>query len=247
MALIHGGPGAAGEMAPVAKELSSLGGILEPHQTKKSIEGQLIELKAILEREAKTPVILVGFSWGAWLSFMFTAKYPDLVKKLILISSGPFEESYTKNMMSARLSHLNQGEKEEVEMLMANLKSSLPDEKNALFGRLGNLLSKAESFDPLTDQKVELVARFDIYEAIWQEAKSLRASGKLLQFGHEIKCPVVAIHGDFDPHDPKGVEEPLSSILNNFRFILLKNCGHYPWLERQAKEQFYKILKQEIS
>ena len=37
--LIHGGPGAPGEMAPVAEELSSDFGILEPLQTKDSIEG----------------------------------------------------------------------------------------------------------------------------------------------------------------------------------------------------------------
>ncbi|MEI8366029.1 MAG: hypothetical protein WCF65_06390 [Parachlamydiaceae bacterium] len=39
IALIHGGPGAAGEMFPVAKELSSLTGICEPFQTEKSIAG----------------------------------------------------------------------------------------------------------------------------------------------------------------------------------------------------------------
>ena len=33
IAVIHGGPGAPGEMAPVARELSSLRGVLEPLQT----------------------------------------------------------------------------------------------------------------------------------------------------------------------------------------------------------------------
>lgn len=30
VAVIHGGPGAAGEMAPVAKEISAYRGVLEP-------------------------------------------------------------------------------------------------------------------------------------------------------------------------------------------------------------------------
>jgi pimeloyl-ACP methyl ester carboxylesterase len=44
-----------------------------------------------------------------------------------------------------------------------------------------------------------------------------------------------------------GVQEPLSRVLKNFRFILLENCGHHPWLERQAKQNFYDTLRTEIS
>ncbi|MBN2487927.1 MAG: alpha/beta hydrolase, partial [Methanosarcinaceae archaeon] len=59
-------------------------------------------------------------------------------------------------------------------------------------------------------------------------------------------CPVVAIHGDYDPHPATGIEEPLSRIVKDFRFILLKNCGHYPWMERDAKNKFYKIILEEL-
>lgn len=41
VAVIHGGPGALGEMAPVAKELSHVWGTLEPLHTAKTIEGQI--------------------------------------------------------------------------------------------------------------------------------------------------------------------------------------------------------------
>jgi len=65
VALIHGGPGAPGEMAPVARELSSDIGVLEPLQSEKTIDGQVEELREVLETDAKLPVILVGYSWGA--------------------------------------------------------------------------------------------------------------------------------------------------------------------------------------
>lgn len=39
LAVIHGGPGAGGEMAPVARELASARGVLEPIQTATSLEG----------------------------------------------------------------------------------------------------------------------------------------------------------------------------------------------------------------
>jgi len=67
------------------------------------------------------------------------------------------------------------------------------------------------------------------------EASQLRSGGELLNLGKKIRCPVVAIHGDYDPHPAAGVQEPLSRVLQDFHFILLKNCGHHPWFERQQK------------
>ena len=79
-AVIHGGPGAPGEMAPVAREISSVKGVLEPLQTAASIQGQVKELKTVLETNGNLPVTLIGFSWGAWLSFIFTAQHPTFTK-----------------------------------------------------------------------------------------------------------------------------------------------------------------------
>ena len=65
IAVVHGGPGAAGEMAAVASELRSRWGILEPFQSAGSLEGQVEELKKVLVEHADLPVTLLGYSWGA--------------------------------------------------------------------------------------------------------------------------------------------------------------------------------------
>lgn len=64
IAVIHGGPGVPGEMAPVARQLSTDWGILEPLQTAISLEGQVQELKSVLEENGSLPMTLVGHSWG---------------------------------------------------------------------------------------------------------------------------------------------------------------------------------------
>src|SRR5207249_3589968 len=94
VAVIHGGPGAGGEVAPVARELAPERGVLELIQTATTVERQVAELRAVVEEHADLPVTLIGYSWGAWLSFMVAAHHPALVRKLILVSSGPFEERY---------------------------------------------------------------------------------------------------------------------------------------------------------
>ena len=245
-AVIHGGPGAPGEMAPVACELSSVCGVLEPLQTAGTIEGQVRELKTVLEKYGSLPVTLIGHSWGAWLSFIFTARYPSLVSKLVLIASGPFADKYTVDMMATRLERLGEGERKEVLSLQERLENSAFEDKNAAMTRFGELLAYADSFDPLPHDSETLECRYDIYQNVWEQASELRSSGMLLALGKEIKCPVVAIHGDYDPHPAEGVREPLTGIVRDFRFIRLEKCGHYPWWERSARERFYDILKSEV-
>lgn len=46
IAVVHGGPGAAGSVKPLCEELSKFCGVLEPLQTEMSVHGQLDELKS---------------------------------------------------------------------------------------------------------------------------------------------------------------------------------------------------------
>ncbi|EKD52528.1 MAG: hypothetical protein ACD_62C00001G0007 [uncultured bacterium] len=57
---------------------------------------------------------------------------------------------------------------------------------------------------------------------------------------------IAVIHGDHDPHPAEGVKKVFEENQKQFEFVLLKNCGHYPWMERQAHEKFYEVLKKEI-
>ena len=246
VAVIHGGPGAAGEMAPVAQELSSDWGVLEPLQTATSVEGQIEELKSVLEENAELSVFLIGFSWGAWLGFMLAARYPALVKKLIRVSSGPFEEKYVAGVEETRMSRLSEEERAEVESLYDILDHPAAPDKEEAFARFGALFSKADAYDPIRQESEPVDYRPDIFQSVWKEAAELRRSGKLLELGKQIECPVVAIHGDYDPHPAEGMEQPLSAVLKSFSFIPLANCGHKPWIERQAKDDFYTILKREL-
>ena len=246
IAVIHGGPGAPGEIAPVARELSFEWGVLEPFQTATSLEGQVQELKALLKKNGDFPVTLIGHSWGAMLSFIFAAQYPFLVKKLILIGSGVYEEKYAANIMKTRLSRLNEKDRSEVHTLGKTLDDPAVSDKNMSFARLGKLISRADSYDPLPQNNEVPECQYNIYQSVWPDASKLRSSGKLLELGKQIQCPVVAIHGDYDPHLAEGVQKPLSLILKNFRFFLLKNCGHLPWIERAARDRFYDILKKEL-
>jgi pimeloyl-ACP methyl ester carboxylesterase len=246
VAVIHGGPGAPGDMAPVARELASGWGILEPLQTAASLEGQVQELKTVLEQDGDLPVTLIGFSWGAWLSFIFAADHPASVEKLILVGSGGYEARYAAGIHETRLNRLSEEDRTEVQSLIKVLDDPAAGDKSAAFARFGALFSKADAYDPMGYESEVIEYQAGIFESVWKDAAELRRSGRLLELGKRIQCPVVAIHGDYDPHPAEGVQKPLSAILKSFRFVLLKNCGHMPWIERQARDEFYRILKEEL-
>ena len=233
-------------MAPLARELALRHGVLEPLQTASSIAGQVEELKELLEESADLPVTLVGHSWGAWLGYIFAARYPGLVKKLILVSSGGFEDKYAATTHETRLSRLNAEGREEVKRLLEIIRNRSSDDRNADFARLGELFFKTDAYDPLPLEPPDTVFSLEIYKSVWGEATELRRSGKLLEMGREITSPVVAIHGDYDSHPAEGVERPLTAVLGDFSFILLDKCGHKPWIERQARERFFAILEEEL-
>jgi pimeloyl-ACP methyl ester carboxylesterase len=153
--------------------------------------------------------------------------------------------------MKTRMSRLTSAERNEIETLSRRLEDPAitPEEKNMLFSRFGSLFSKTDSYDPINEFGESVDCQADIFNSVWPEAAAMRKSGKLLELGRSIRCPVLAIHGDYDPHPADGIETPLSHVLQakDFRFILLKRCGHSPWQERTARSEFYKILNAECA
>ena len=232
----------------MALELASGRGVLEPLQTAASLKGQVDELRTVLEQNGDVPVTLIGFSWGAWLSFIVAARYPLLVKKLILVASGPYEEKYVARLQESRLSRLGEKERAEFESTIRLLGDSVQDQ-DGLLARLGVLTARTDEYDPIAEglDRADLVSgQGNIFQNVWRDAADMRRSGRLVALAKQIKCPVVAIHGDYDPHPAEGVQDPLSAALERFRFVLLNNCGHRPWMERQAGDEFYRILREEL-
>jgi len=245
VAVLHGGPGAAGEVRPVAERLSEGFGVLEPLQTATSVRGQVEELRAVLCEHGRLPITLIGYSWGAWLGYLVAGQHPVLVKKLIMVSSGAFEAAYAAGLMETRLARLAPDERARVSRLLAAMDDPAGEGRDAVLAEFGRLMSRADTYDRLPSADVDNPdeVRMDVYQGVWPEAAEMRKNGALLAAGKRIACPVVAIHGAYDPTPAEGVKEPLSRVLEDFRFILLEKCGHTPWIEKHAAAKFYTLLK----
>lgn len=236
--VVHGGPGGAGEIGPLARGLAKRGyDVLEPFQTRASIAEQIEELHNSIERFCALPTLLIGWSWGAWLSCLLAAKHPALVQKLILIGSPPFEASFARRILPTRLSRLTEAQKMKLSMLSLNLDD--PAKVEEIMG----LFDITDNFAPHPPATPEIMFDKTIHDAVWAEAALLRQSGDLLKAIASLRCPITALHGDYDPHPAEGVEQPLRAVCPQLDFIMLRHCGHKPWQEIHACDMFYTTLE----
>jgi pimeloyl-ACP methyl ester carboxylesterase len=235
-------------MAPVARALANEWGVLEPLQTTPSLEGQVAEVRTIIEQVGAPPVAVVGASWGAMLGLIVAARYPAVVRKLIMIGSGVYDERYAAEIDRTRFARLSEEERQQLDEIEAELSDPAVThkDKDTLMTRYGRLSACADDYDPLDLEPDETTVSYECFQRVWHEAHELRMRGGFLELAARIQCPVVAIHGDYDPHPAAGIREPLALLVPDFRFFLLERCGHEPWRERAAREPFFALLHTEL-
>jgi len=239
--LVHGGPGAIGSLKGFAGELSEKLkiGVVEAIQSKYSIAELIEELYEQIKDNCSEMVTLVGHSWGAWLVALFAEKYPELVKKIILVGCAPLEDKYVSEIGAHRLANLS-GEECAIYERLVNNKATDEDMK-----KIPLVFKKSDNYC-LQDSELHKSDKEDskMHNTIWSEAAGLRTSGKILDSFRRIKCKIYLIQGAVDPHPATGITIPLREIGVACEAYVLDKCGHSPFMEKYAENEFYKILQQ---
>ncbi len=243
--VLHGGPGAAGSVFGLAGMISKKFGVLEPMQSKYTIEEQEEELREQIENNCSGKVILAGHSWGAWLAGLFAERFPDKVEKVILIGCGPLDEAYVSKIGERRKGNMSPEEAEEFDQILRKLEEGA-GEKDEYLRRLGAICDKADGYQEEEALRDNAEVNGDLHEKVWKEAAGLRESGKLLEKFEGISCPLVLIQGEADPHPPEGVIQPLRDRNVDIKTYVLDKCGHTPWREKYAREEFERVLFSEL-
>ncbi|WP_106828786.1 alpha/beta hydrolase [Parabacteroides pacaensis] len=237
--LVHGGPGAMGSLKPMAQRISSFCGVLEPLQSQYTIDGLIKELHDQIYSNTDQPVALIGHSWGAWLSLFFTVRYPELVKQLIVIGCAPFQEKYVPAITENRLHNLSPKEGKLFQDLLRQLSSHPTD---ASIKELERLIEKSDNHHIEVHSNL-IKPDAKMFDYIWKEAVELRQHNFFERIFTQHSFPLFIIHGDKDPHPVKGVIEPLEIWGVPYRLYQLSHCGHSPFLEIEAKEEFYYLIQ----
>lgn len=242
VAVLHGGPGGAGELAPVADGLAMQGiSAIEPWQTATGVAGQVDELARQITAAAHPPVALIGWSWGAWLAVLLAAERPDLADRLILIGSPAFRAGDGARDISLRDGKLTAAEHAELGVLKA--RAGLTAQESARFIALSERMDAVEP-DAIP---VAVSVDFEINRRVWAEALALRQAGLLLERLQAVRCPITLLHGACDPRLARGAIDPVIATHPTAHVQVFPRCGHKPWIEKHAKAAFWAALIDALS
>lgn len=244
--LVHGGPGATGSLEPLARGLNERYSVVEAYQSKYNIHELIEELKEQINENCVKPVTLVGHSWGAWLCVFFANLYPQYVKKIILIGCPPLDEEYLYLIEERRKLNMSSNEIKEYDEINERFTEGNVEDKKELLARLSQIVKDSDHYSPI-DDKTTGTLDGAMYHEIWEEAKALRKKSTLLKQFKKIKCDVIMIHGDRDPHPYLGVMQPLENSHVLTKIVILDECGHSPWNEVYAKKPFFEFLYKELN
>jgi len=217
--VLHGGPGAPGYMAPVARALADEMVVLEPLQRASGGEpltvarhvADLDEVVRSLGGDVRPA--LVGSSWGGMLALAYAAAHPDATRAIVVVGSGTFDP-----VARARMHEL-----------IAERRSQRRD---------------AYIFAAADDEGDDDELPFDraANQQTWDDMLRLQAAGVYPAAFAAIRVPVVMLHGTYDPHPGEMIRDALLPFIPHLEYVQWDHCGHYPWRERHARAAFFSTV-----
>ncbi len=246
--VLHGGPACVGSAAPIAEGLSDSFRAVEPWQRGSgkdplTVARHVADLNSLVtdQRHDSHPA-LVGHTWGGMLSLCYAAVHPDSLGAIVLVGCGTFDAPSRDRMKEILTSRTTDALRER----LARAAVSATD-PGAQFIRRHKLTRDLFVYDqaepwPAKDEFEPFDAR--AHDESWQDMLLLQADGTYPRAFAEVKSPVLMLHGDYDPHPGAMIRDSLKPFIPQLEYQELKQCGHNPWLEQHAREDFFSILKQ---
>jgi pimeloyl-ACP methyl ester carboxylesterase len=245
---VHGGPAAAGDLAPLARTLGERWHVLEPHQRGGSdrpltVATHVQDLDDLIRtRCGGQQPVLVGHSWGAMLALVYAAHHPPIPAALVLVGCGTFSRAARTEFEARRAARLTPADHASI----AHITQTEKDPNRRLAER-GRVMARAYSYDVDDGQGDLVVVDAVAHEQTWTDMVRLIDQGAYPAAFAAITCPVLMLHGEADPHPGPRTREDLRPHIPHLEYRELSKCGHSPWLERQAREAFFESVNEWIA
>ena len=244
VAVLHGGPGAPGYMAPVARELAHTFRVLEPLQRGAgdvllTVARHVEDLGEVLtSRCGEAQAVLAGHSWGAMLALAYAAAHPDRVASIVLIGCGTFDVAARARFRAIIDARMDDGLRRRVDRLTDDYRDA--DER---------LRIRAELTLPLYSHDVDpAAAGFEgcdarAHQETWDDMMRLQTAGVYPRAFEVIHAPAIMLHGAADPHPGSMIRASLEPYLPQLEYVEWERCGHYPWLEPVRDDFFHALVE----
>ena len=246
--VLHGGPAAVGDAAPVAKGLSESFRAVEPWQSGSggssvTVARHIADLHELaVDLGGDSPVAIVGHSWGAMLALCYAAEHPSNAGPIVLVGCGAFDQSSRSTMQAIIEERMDDDLRERIRRL--SNETTDPAER---FIKTFKLTRQVFDFDPIGRYaEKEEFEPFDLkaHDETWIDMRRLQDDGTYPKAFAAIKSPVLMMHGQFDPHPGKMIRDSLLPFLPQLEYREFERCGHSPWIEKSSRERFFSGICQ---
>jgi len=243
--LLHGGPGAPGGLAALARDLAAGFRVLEPLQ-RRAGEVPLTVARHVADLAEVAPprAHVVGHSWGAMLGLSYAARHPERVTSLALVGCGTYDAATRgefQRAVEARTDDAMRARYAELRLRLAEARD--PAERDALLARRGRVSAAVYAVDLLDEDDGGLGVDERGHVETWDDVLRLQAQGAEPAAFAAIRAPVHMFHGDDDPHPGPAIRELLRRWIPQLEYTGFARCGHEPWRERHAREPFLRALE----
>jgi pimeloyl-ACP methyl ester carboxylesterase len=165
------------------------------------------------------PMRVIGWSMGGFISLELTVRYPELVKKLILVSTSAGGSGQAPPSPEIQASLMPSGH-EDIETRVRRI--------YPLLAGPGYMDSHPEDMDQIVEYEKAKRMTLKSYERQLQAVMNWRGVGRRLS---DVSAPVLVIHGDADALVPHGNGQFLSAHIAGARLIIYDQVGHLPPIE----------------
>ncbi|HZF63816.1 MAG TPA: alpha/beta fold hydrolase [Chitinophagaceae bacterium] len=204
-----------------------------------SVDQYVEDIEGLRKSLGLKKIHLMGHSFGGLLSLLYATKYPENLQSLILVGAGGAKDSTTMPKTAKTVEErTTQADKDTVAKMTAAGYFNTWGGRSKLFP----ILWKPYVYDK---EKIRLISTsindsfLFIHKHVGKTFKTSVLFDKLNERLHLVNMPTLILHGDFDPL-PLSTAELTHQLLKNSKLVILKNCGHFPFIEQQ--EMFIKVV-----
>ena len=241
--VLHGGPAAAGDVAPLAEALGKRWHAFEPFQRTSgssplTVSRHVQDLDNLIrERCSGGQPVLAGHSWGAMLALAYAAEQPKAPAALVLVGCGTFSERARAEFEARLAARLTPAQRAKI----ADIRQSEADADRRL-AAMGRMMTQVYGHDVEEVAESAVLVDARAHEETWADMIRLQREGVYPSALAAIDVPVLMLHGAADPHPGRLICEDLRTYIPHLQYHEMPECGHSPWLERRAREPFLEML-----
>ena len=239
---IHGGPGAGGSMAPVARALAGSFRVFEPIQRGSgdrplSVARHIEDLRDVIEAISDGSPALVGHSWGAMLALAFAAAHPAVAGPIAVIGCGTFDVDSRREFQATCEARMDDDFRRRMEQVQSGA-----DDSSDRMEDVGALFSELYAYDPLDAGEGQGTFDARAHDETWSDMIRLQTEGVYPAAFSAIRSPMIMMHGAYDPHPGRMIHANLRRLVPRIEYREWPKCGHEPRNERAVREEFFATL-----